>query len=69
MPHHNDAASHLNQDAELDLLDLTCPSCGADLIADELFLSHRMCGGCNRHFAIVFGFSETGEVTIGVAGV
>jgi acyl-CoA carboxylase subunit beta len=49
---------HLNEgpardpDQELGLLDLTCPSCGADLIADELFLSHRMCGTCNRHFSI-----------------
>ncbi|MBA2469692.1 MAG: hypothetical protein H0V37_09835 [Chloroflexia bacterium] len=39
-------------DQELDLLDLTCPACDSDLIADELFLSHRVCGSCNRHFSI-----------------
>ena len=31
---------------------LTCPSCGADLIGDERFVSHRVCGACGRHFAI-----------------
>lgn len=39
-------------DAELDALDLTCPACDSDLITDELFLSHRVCGSCNRHFSI-----------------
>jgi acetyl-CoA carboxylase carboxyl transferase subunit beta len=33
-------------------LDLTCPSCGADLIDNERFVSHRVCGSCGRHFAI-----------------
>lgn len=37
---------------ELELLDLTCPACDSDLIADESFLSHRVCGSCNRHFSI-----------------
>lgn len=41
-----------NADEELELLDLTCPACASDLIADELFLSHRVCGSCNRHFSI-----------------
>lgn len=33
-----------------DLLDLSCPGCGADLLGDELFDSHRVCGTCTRHF-------------------
>jgi len=33
-----------------DLLDLSCPGCGADLLDDELFDSHRVCGTCKRHF-------------------
>lgn len=33
-------------------LTLTCPSCGADLVTDELFASHRVCGSCHRHFSI-----------------
>lgn len=41
-----------DREQELELLDLTCPACDADLIADELFLSHRVCGSCNRHFSI-----------------
>ncbi|MEJ7901820.1 MAG: hypothetical protein WKF63_08215 [Thermomicrobiales bacterium] len=40
------------REQELELLDLTCPACDSDLIADELFLSHRVCGVCNRHFSI-----------------
>ncbi len=40
------------REQELELLDLTCPACDSDLIADELFLSHRVCGSCNRHFSI-----------------
>jgi acetyl-CoA carboxylase carboxyl transferase subunit beta len=47
-----DQSSQPGQDAELELLDLTCPACGSDLIGDELFLSHRVCGKCNRHFSI-----------------
>ena len=43
-------ASDPNQ--ELELLDLTCPACDSDLISDESFLSHRVCGSCNRHFSI-----------------
>jgi acetyl-CoA carboxylase carboxyl transferase subunit beta len=31
---------------------LTCPSCDADLVADEMFASHRVCGSCHRHFSI-----------------
>ncbi|HYH13229.1 MAG TPA: carboxyl transferase domain-containing protein, partial [Thermomicrobiales bacterium] len=33
-----------------DMLDLSCPGCGADLLGDELFDSHRVCGSCKRHF-------------------
>ena len=33
-----------------DVLDLSCPGCGADLLGDELFDSHRVCGTCQRHF-------------------
>jgi len=41
-----------SHESELELLDLTCPSCGSDLIGDTLFLSHRTCGTCKRHFSI-----------------
>ena len=37
---------------DLTELDLTCPSCGADLILDESFLTARVCGTCHRHFSI-----------------
>ncbi len=38
-------------DATLDeVLDLSCPGCGADLLGDDLFDSHRVCGNCQRHF-------------------
>lgn len=40
------------ENPELDSLDLTCPACDADLIADELFLAYRVCGACHRHFSI-----------------
>jgi acetyl-CoA carboxylase carboxyl transferase subunit beta len=33
-------------------LDLACPTCGADLIRDELFRSQRVCSACRRHFWI-----------------
>lgn len=33
-----------------DVLDLSCPGCGADLLNDELYDSHRVCGTCQRHF-------------------
>lgn len=33
-----------------DVLDLSCPGCGADLLGDALYASHRVCGGCSRHF-------------------
>ena len=45
-------STYPDRDQELELLDLTCPACDSDLIADELFLSHRVCGSCNRHFSI-----------------
>lgn len=35
-----------------DLPALTCPACGADLVDDELFLSHRVCSSCGRHFSM-----------------
>lgn len=36
----------------LDELDLTCPSCDADLMRDDLFGSHRVCSTCGRHFSL-----------------
>lgn len=33
-----------------DVLDLSCPGCGNDLLGDALFDSHRICGSCRRHF-------------------
>lgn len=33
-----------------DVLDLSCPGCGADLLSDELYDSHRVCDTCLRHF-------------------
>lgn len=42
------------------LLDLTCPSCGADLLDDDAFLNYRVCGGCQRHF----GLSARERVTL-----
>lgn len=35
-----------------DLPALSCPACGADLVDDELFLSHRVCSACGRHFSM-----------------
>src|SRR6187402_3288118 len=32
--------------------DLTCPSCSNNLMADDRFLSYRVCGDCGRHFSI-----------------
>ncbi len=43
--------SDFESDATLDdVLDLSCPGCGADLLNDELYDSHRVCGACQRHF-------------------
>lgn len=33
-------------------LDITCPSCDADLSNDERFLTWQVCGSCGRHFAM-----------------
>lgn len=33
-------------------LDITCPSCGADLSADACFLTWRVCDACGRHFSM-----------------
>lgn len=33
-------------------LDITCPSCGADLSADSSFLHWRVCDSCGRHFSM-----------------
>lgn len=49
--------AQLDEDWPADLLTdedlaLTCPSCGSDLVTDELFASHRVCGTCRRHFSI-----------------
>jgi acetyl-CoA carboxylase beta subunit len=38
----------LNDDIEQ--YDLTCPSCGIDLLADSTYNDWRVCGQCNRHF-------------------
>lgn len=35
-----------------DLPALTCPTCESDLVDDELFLSHRVCSRCGRHFSL-----------------
>ncbi len=40
----------LQTDDDLDLFDLTCPSCGADLLDDTAYIDWRLCGTCNRHF-------------------
>lgn len=32
--------------------DITCPSCGADLGDDAVFLTWRVCGSCGRHFSM-----------------
>lgn len=37
-------------DAIDELLDLSCPGCGSDLLGDPLFASHRICDTCRRHF-------------------
>jgi acetyl-CoA carboxylase carboxyl transferase subunit beta len=38
---------------DLDALpSLTCPVCGADLVEDERFISHRVCSDCGRHFSM-----------------
>ena len=46
--------SHLDADPPIDGdefdFDLTCPSCGSDLIDDELFGVLRVCSICRRHF-------------------
>ena len=49
---HLDHPSANADSVELEAFDLTCPSCDADLIADELFLSHRVCHTCGRHFSV-----------------
>ena len=33
-------------------IDISCPSCGAELSRDELFLSVRVCSHCHRHFSM-----------------
>lgn len=37
---------------ETTFLDITCPSCGADLSEDECFLNWRVCDACGRHFSM-----------------
>jgi acyl-CoA carboxylase subunit beta len=48
-PHSGDVERTDDLDA---LPALTCPTCEADLIDDELFLSHRVCSHCGRHFSL-----------------
>ena len=38
--------------SELTDLDITCPSCGADLSEDACFLQWRVCDACGRHFSM-----------------
>lgn len=45
-------ASVIDDDFLPEDLTLTCPSCAVDLVVDELFASHRVCGSCHRHFSI-----------------
>ena len=60
-----------------DVLDLSCPGCGADLLSDPLYDSHRVCGTCHRHFpmrprerialiADAGSFVETNQVLLSV---
>jgi acetyl-CoA carboxylase beta subunit len=37
-------------DDDIEQYDLTCPSCGIDLLADPTYNEWRVCGHCNRHF-------------------
>ncbi len=58
-----------------DVLDLSCPGCGSDLLSDKLYDSHRICGTCQRHFPMrpreqislltdVDSFLETNQVLL-----
>ncbi|MDQ2683390.1 MAG: hypothetical protein M3Y37_07670 [Chloroflexota bacterium] len=40
----------ITQHGDLDSLDLTCPGCGADLLADPGYHEWRICSRCDRHF-------------------
>lgn len=44
--------SVVDDEVLIDDMTLTCPSCAADLVMDELFASHRVCGSCHRHFSL-----------------
>lgn len=46
----HDLAPEFDDDGED--LSLTCPACGADLVQDHLFLQHRVCADCGRHFSM-----------------
>ena len=46
----HDSVKQANSGDELP--DLSCPTCGSDLAWDDLFLSHRVCSTCRRHFFI-----------------
>lgn len=35
-----------------DVAELLCPSCGADLVNDDVFFQERICAACGRHFSI-----------------
>ena len=53
---------------ELELIDLTCPACGVDLLDDAAYNEWRVCGGCNRHFWTsgrerLLSFARFGPVT------
>jgi acetyl-CoA carboxylase carboxyl transferase subunit beta len=49
--HRSLTLEEFESDATLDdMLDLSCPGCGADLLSDPLYDSHRVCGNCKRHF-------------------
>lgn len=41
-----------SESADDELPELSCPGCGSDLTWDDLFLSHRICSSCRRHFQL-----------------
>jgi len=51
-PGTNDAGEQAQPVLDDDFPELTCPGCGTDLAWDDLFLSHRVCSHCQRHFPL-----------------
>jgi len=54
MDHHAESQFATDQLADPfdDLPALSCPSCDSDLVEDELFIGHRVCSVCGRHFSM-----------------